>query len=566
VTARALAARALAIGLAISLAMTFPLALHLGSRVLEDGSYDPFQFLWNIWWVRESLVVLHTNPFFTRLLFYPEGVPLVFHTFSFPLGVASIPLQAAVGLVPAHNLLVIAAPALTVAAVALLAHEATGDAWASVAGGVVAAVNPIGVWFVPVLYLSCAYLIAFTLWAWWRLQRLRRARDVAYVVGLVAILVFASQEYAMMALGLLALDTAVRALAPRAAGLPPAWGAGTIAVWVLLAIALGALAAAALSGPASPPPSTQVLLGSGYLAGLLVPPWLSPPPAPFWTLLYLGTIPIALFLVALARGGVAARWWTLALVVTVLMCMGPYLHLHHPLPSLRLPPGGLHPSGPPGPYWLALEVLPLLRWFRAPYRWVTATEIVLGVLGAIAVAAIRAHAGRAAGVVTAAVVAATLAGGALDAHGLRAPLESTAIPAVYDRIRDDPGHGAVLDLPAGFQRDGLALFSSVYMYYQTRHGHPLLDGTVSRTPPGARFVWQRPLDDLGALPDVEWVVLHRDLAAIAHPAGRAQMARVEQELATAAELVARDGPVELYRLRTFRARRDVGLCRAPAPV
>src|SRR5262249_25096744 len=74
VSARSLVARALAIGLAISLAMTFPLVLHLGSRVLEDGSFDPFQFLWNIWWVRESLVVLHTNPFFTRLLFYPEGV------------------------------------------------------------------------------------------------------------------------------------------------------------------------------------------------------------------------------------------------------------------------------------------------------------------------------------------------------------------------------------------------------------------------------------------------------------------------------------------------------------
>jgi hypothetical protein len=554
VRTRAFVPIALVVGLATAVALTFPLVLHVRAQVLEDGSYDPFQFLWNLWWVRESLLVRHTNPFFSRAIFYPTGVPLVFHTFSFPLGLASVPLQLVLpgGLVSAHNVLVLAAPALMVLATALLAREVTDDGWAALAGGLVAAVNPVAVWFVPVLYLSCGYLIALVLWAWWRLHVHRRPRDVALVVVLVVTLVFASQEYAMMALGLLALDTALRLVLPDAAGLAPAWRAGTLAAWAIVALVLGTLAASALASPASPPPTSQVLLGSGYLAGLVTPPWLSPPAARFWTLLYVGTVPLLFLPAALVLGGVRARWWTLALVATALMCLGPYLHLEHPLPTLKLPPGGLQPSGPRGPYWLALQILPLLRWFRAPYRWVTAIQIVLGVLVAIALAALRARS-AAPRAVTAIALAAILLGAALDTHGLRAPLVSTAIPAVYDRVRDDPARGAVLDLPSGFVRDGFALFSSIYMYYQTHHGRPLLDGTVSRTPPGATFVWQRTFDDFAPLPWIEWVVVHRDLAALAYPSALGQLANVEGLLGTEADLVAKDGPTELYRLRTFRA-------------
>src|SRR5262249_33101873 len=153
--------------------------------VLDDGSFDAYQFLWNLWWVRESVGRLHTNPFFTRDLFYPDGAPLLFHTFSFSLGLASWPLQAMGGLVAAHNVLVLAAPALAVVCTALLAHEVTGDPWAALGAGLVAAVNPALVWFLPVLYLSCTYLITALLWAWWRLHRRRGAGDVVLAVALL---------------------------------------------------------------------------------------------------------------------------------------------------------------------------------------------------------------------------------------------------------------------------------------------------------------------------------------------------------------------------------------------
>src|SRR5262249_30460801 len=117
----------LAVGVAIGTWLTWPLVLHPATTVLDDGTYDAFQFLWNLWWVREALVHLHANPFHTRYLFYPEGTSLLFHTFSATLGFLSVPLQLVLpgGVVAAQNVLVILAPGLIVLMTALLAHEVT---------------------------------------------------------------------------------------------------------------------------------------------------------------------------------------------------------------------------------------------------------------------------------------------------------------------------------------------------------------------------------------------------------------------------------------------------------
>src|SRR5437867_3007514 len=269
---------AAAVGVAGGLALTFPLPLQLGRAVLEDGSYDAFQFLWNVWWVRESLVALRTNPFYTRYLFYPEGVPLLFHTFSFALGLASVPLQLTFGLVAAHNLLVIAAPALSVLFAALLAREVVDDPWAALTAGLVAAVNPIAVWFLPVLYLNCGWLIAAVLWAWWRMQRLRRARDVAAALGLLVALVFASQQFAMVAL---AVVSALGLAGLRAAIVRPGTRAAATALALTLVVAGGALDTRGLRAPlasaaipaaydgvrADPDPAAILELPSGLVAG-----------------------------------------------------------------------------------------------------------------------------------------------------------------------------------------------------------------------------------------------------------------------------------------------------------
>lgn len=544
-----------ALGLVAALALTHPLALDMSASVLDDNTHDPFQFMWNIWWVRASLVDGLGPPFFTRYLYYPEGIPLLFHTYSFSLGLLSIPLQLALpgGVVSAHNVLVVAAPLLCLVATALLARAVTGDAWAALVASVAVVVNPIAVWFLPIIYLSCVWLVAFLFWAWWRMQERRRPGLVAVAIVLVAMLVFASQEYGMIALGLLLLDTAARLVAARRLGLAPLWARGTIAFWVGCAVGLGALAAVALSEPASEPPIAQLLVGSGYLAGFVTPPWLSPPPGLFWTVLYLGTAPLLLLPVAAWFGGRRATFWLLALAVTLAMALGPYLHLHHPLPDMKMPPPGWRPSGPRGPYSLAMALFPLLRFFRAPYRWVAIGQILLTVLAAIGVAGLRARVRPGARAAVTAVAFALIAGlGALDVRGLRAAIVPATLPSAYDAIRADAEPSAILELPSGPELDRFGFWSSYYMFWQTFHRKFLLEGTVSRVPAGTLLVLARTFDDFAATPWIKYVVVHRDLAERSYPSMQAQIARVEGVLATQGVPLVGEGPIRVWRLTTFR--------------
>lgn len=542
-----------ALGLVLALALTHPLATAPGSTVLDDGTHDPFQFLWNVWWVRASLVDGLGGPFFSRYLFYPDGVPLLFHTYSFTLGVLSVPVQLIAGVVTAHNALVIMAPFLGVVCTALLARAVTGDPRAALVGAAVAVVNPITVWFLPIIYLSCVWIVALLLWAWWELHVRRRGWIVAAALLLALMLVFASQEYAIITLGLIALDTLARLTVGRRLGMPATWIGGTVAFWLVCGAGLAALATIAMSQPASPPPPVQLLLGSGYAAGFVTPPWLSAPPAPFWTVLYLGTAPLLLLPVAAFLGGRRAVFWVVALLVLLSMALGPIMHVHHPLPELRMPPEGFNPTGPPGPYALAMALVPLLQFFRAPYRWVAIAEVAAAVLTAIAIAGLRTRVdGTARRLVAPVALVAVLLLGALDVRGLRAPVTPAVVPAAYDVIRADPTPSAILELPSGPELDRFGFWSSYYMFWQTAHRKFLLEGTVSRLPPGYLWVLQRGFEDFGALPWVRYVVIHRDLAARSHESMRAQIARIEGVLAQQGEPVVRDGDVEVWRLRTFR--------------
>ena len=56
---------------------TWPLVARIATH-LPGGSYDTFLHYWNVWWVQRALSG-GQSPFYTSLLFYPEGVSLVTH-------------------------------------------------------------------------------------------------------------------------------------------------------------------------------------------------------------------------------------------------------------------------------------------------------------------------------------------------------------------------------------------------------------------------------------------------------------------------------------------------------
>ncbi|MDQ4078900.1 MAG: hypothetical protein M3220_21995, partial [Chloroflexota bacterium] len=91
--------------LALSLLLTWPLPLHLGTHAPGDGSDDP-AILWNLWWVRYSITELGQSPFESAWMFWPIGINLVFYTLTTLNGLLSVPIQLALGIVPANSFVI----------------------------------------------------------------------------------------------------------------------------------------------------------------------------------------------------------------------------------------------------------------------------------------------------------------------------------------------------------------------------------------------------------------------------------------------------------------------------
>lgn len=86
----------------LTILMTWPTASHLTTGIPGDG-FDGWQNYWNLWWVKQALLVEATNPYFTDYLYAPTGVSLLFHTLNIFNGLWTLPLQLNFGLAVAYN-------------------------------------------------------------------------------------------------------------------------------------------------------------------------------------------------------------------------------------------------------------------------------------------------------------------------------------------------------------------------------------------------------------------------------------------------------------------------------
>ncbi len=87
----------------LTLVMTYPLIRRFTSAIPGDG-FDGWQNYWNLWWVRQALLVEHTHPWFTDMLYAPVGVSLLFHTLNLFNGLTDSADTACLGVVPGLQL------------------------------------------------------------------------------------------------------------------------------------------------------------------------------------------------------------------------------------------------------------------------------------------------------------------------------------------------------------------------------------------------------------------------------------------------------------------------------
>jgi hypothetical protein len=460
------------------------------SHYISDGA-DGATFLWSYWHIPHALLHGH-DPFNTSDMFWPVGVRLGFHTTT-PLEAMVVWVLAKVfGSVLAVNVVNLGAVVLTgLCAFVLARHECHDDRAAFVAGAAFmlmpqhagrisghwnlnhAWVLPLGLWLLLRLYDRAT---------WWR----------AIAVGVMAGAIFLTDlTYFVFWLG--------------AAVVIAAWRyRETLRLWPRLAV--GAVVAGMVSAP--------VLLAmvadlradeldrlpqwggaqehSSDLLGFFVPSTAHP----LWgglfrsvkgTVFGLEEYPwVGLFVLALVivgalrrrRLGMAFGAWPLLAAGSMLLALGPFLHANGWTGKTFERFGDRFSV--PLPFFF-FHTVPVLSGLRIPGRFSIVGGLALIVMASMVGARLlRGRPARwqwgAAAVALVVIVVELL-------PTPNVPLQSLRVPAAYAAVR---GPGAVLEIPLfwrdGFGQVGDTTNDDLFLYYATKHKHPMVNGMIARLP------------------------------------------------------------------------------------
>jgi hypothetical protein len=499
--------------------LTWPVAAKLATEV--PGGGDAWQHIWNLWWVKEALLNLHTNPFHTDLLYYPNGVNLYFHTLVLTAGIIGIPLQLlGLNLIATYNVILLSSFVLAGYGTYLLCFYLTGKRWASFVGGLVFAFSPyhfahmfghmnlVSLQWMPFYVL--VLLKAIDASGRWTVDGGRwttRGLLLSAAAGaLLALNAYTDWLYALFLLLLTGVIVAWKLLVPserrlvRSAGVGWAEAGARGGLFVLTFLLLTApvlfpTLAEAGKGYAQQPPEETLFyssdLVSAFMPNELHPVWGSivkkrveamPPYLPLKNpserVLFLGYSVLAVAAVGLwrLRKNRHVRFWGFTALLIWVLSLGPELqvmgksHFTQFEVSVSLP-------------YLILFKLPLFSIMRTPARLTVLVMLALAVLVALALANLlpALDRGRAIGnrrrwrtQYAAAIIIAVL----ILFEFLSAPFPMVPpgwnIP-IYTQIAGEPGRFALLELP-------LRPFGD-YMAYQTIHGKPIIGGYLSRQPP-----------------------------------------------------------------------------------
>ena len=195
---RRVAIWALFIGLTI--AMTWPMALHLVARSVDH--FDVFFNVWRLRWIYHALTTAPTE-LFNGNQFFPERGVLSYSDSILVEGVFAAPLFA-IGLPPmlVHNLVLLGGMCASGIGMCALARHLTKNEAASVLAGVVFAFAPFR--FGHLMHLEMQWAV-WSPWAFWALQRTLESGRLKYgvLIGVFAALQLLSSVYYGLFLGLL---------------------------------------------------------------------------------------------------------------------------------------------------------------------------------------------------------------------------------------------------------------------------------------------------------------------------------------------------------------------------
>jgi hypothetical protein len=487
-----------------AIVQTWPLVLHAENSVADWWSFpfDTWQFLWSLWWVKHALVDLHTNPFHTDILLYPQGSDLYLHALTPVNGVLSIPLQLATrNLILSWNVLALLLFVVSGLGMYSLSYRVNRNHAAALVSGYIFAFAPFvlmhfqGHWNISTTWpipLFALFLLRF--------HETGRIREAVVAGVLWAVLTYNWLEYgvdAALFLGLfLAYWSFVYLRRRDWARLSSLWR-GLVVISVVWF---------AVSAPLVIPGVQETRSGDYLQPGgdeyFSADPLTFVTPSPLWGpgdafvfptgihldvgseegTAYLGIVPLllaGLAVFAVRRTPHRVLFWAAIFLVFAILSLGPYLYVGD---SKTVSVLGLSFSVPL-PYQIYNQ-LPVFGARRIPARMIMFGIMGLSVLAGTGLDLLTGWLKPRYGKIV--PLAALLIFGLIVLEYWNPPLlvSELSTPAVLQDIRDEPGDFTVLHAPAG-RRTGYTFVgdstgAALTNYYQTIDERPTFGGYLSR--------------------------------------------------------------------------------------
>jgi hypothetical protein len=452
--------------LVLTVAMTWPVAKQLTTQLVGHGG-DMWVHYWNNWWVGQALK-RGVTPYYTDLLFYPNGASLVYHNLGWVNIAGALALKPLLGPMGAYNMVFLLNIALCgYAMYNLVGYLLQSRSAAFVAGLVLA------FWPYRLLHVDHPNLICTQWGVWFLLYLIRTVREGRRRHVLLAALFLTLTAFARLQLFVLMLFPAAIYLLYSLFRERECWSRQT----VLRLVAVGMLTGAALAYPVFPLVREQ--LAGDYpddvfideqsenqtdLLAFILPNSSHPlrkeylPDILTTHVAFVGYTTLAVGVYGVVRSDRRARLWVWIAAFSFVMALGPDLLLG----------GKVYPEVPM-PYRLIGWSFPV-RILRNPHRFNILLAVAAAVLVGYGIRSLSSTKWRGR------LVPLLVAGLVLFEY-LRVPLPvaDTEYSPFYDQLAATSEQFGLYDLPMGFS--GPAKF---YMYLQTIHGKPIVQGKMAR--------------------------------------------------------------------------------------
>lgn len=491
----------------IAVICTYPLAFKFNQ--LFGPASDNQLFIWNFWWFKHAIFDLHTNPFYTNYLFWPDGISLFFRI-SPPLnGMLALLLAPVFGMFGAYNVLIFLTYILSAFNAFLLGKYFGLSKIAAFIVGIYFAFNPYqyGYSQYHLNVVSVQFIPLFVLY----LFKYRESYKFKYIIiaSVIMAIIFYYDYFPFIYCCVILLLFAFYVRADKSVQ--------SLAKYILMLAAVLGICIVLISPFMIP--SLREIIGQNYislggadryvvdLCGFFIPQeghWLRRilpninlinieyPFGPW----FLGYFSVLLVLYAIFKAKFKNKGFFIVISLTgILLALGSYPHVFKkPMPFIPLP------------YHL-IEHIPIINAARTPARFAFLIYFGLSILVGFGSQALI-DKGKQNGrlfmrkVVPLGIIIVLIA----DFFMAPFPMSTFAAPTFYNEIRDDPTDYGIMNLPLGSgERRFMAL--------QITHQKPICGGFLARFSPK---YWADMMKINYLSPDyliskkIKYVILHRE--------------------------------------------------------